>query len=243
MLVDDIIIFIYFRCLFTLYSDFETILVPPPPDPPDSAAGADDTTRKRSGSGSGSTSQNTWTDNDLLDLVYEESDCAYLSDTDTLPRRRRHRRPADPDPDPDSDHSDDDDDTASKILNHHQISACSLFCEAPPHLQYLFPPLTFTGEDAGHKYIEELLRVRALIRELYESECNKEMVALTPMEERLHDEVNICHICGSDITCTLTPEEYSDTMASHCFTDDVSQPGGKCFTLETDLLGPKVRWG
>lgn len=51
----------------------------------------------------------------------------------------------------------------------------------------------------------------------------------------------MCHICKRDITCTLTLDEYKDTMSSEVFTDNEAGPLDKCFARETDLLGPKVR--
>ena len=132
--------------------------------------------------------------------------------------------------------------SSQNILNHHRISAFSIYCQAPPQLQHHFAPIGYTGSDSGAKFIQELLNIRSKIRELYETECRKPMQPLTHKEQNMFDSVNVCHICELDITCPLTLDEWVDTMASRCFTDDEYNTDGKCFTQDTDLLGPKVRY-
>ena len=125
-------------------------------------------------------------------------------------------------------------------LEHHVIGAFSLSCSAPSSVQHLLTTVTYCGEHAGYKFVENLLRFRNTIRTIYKNEFNKPLPTLTKHEKELY-KVDRCHICKREITCELSHQEWIDTKASKAFTDDEKHTGGKLICSELDLLGPKVR--
>ena len=125
------------------------------------------------------------------------------------------------------------------VLNEHKLGSFALSCQAPEKYQHYFKPCVYTGAYAGQFFIQKLLEFQNKITHLYRTEYGLPMLALSPAQEKLHQETDICHICNEKITCELSLSEWMDTMASRVFTSD-DRDRERCLAEETDFLGPRV---
>ena len=125
------------------------------------------------------------------------------------------------------------------VISEHEIGSFALTCQAPKQFQHLFPPQVYTGQFAGQRFIEALMKFKRTIKDLYATQFTREMIPLTPTQQFHHNQSDVCHICKEKITCELTLDEYIDTMGAKVFTENQNDTR-KLPASETDLLGPKV---
>ena len=118
-----------------------------------------------------------------------------------------------------------------------------MYCVAPDQFQRMFPPLTYSGPLAGHKFIKALLDTREKIRKLYKESMNLSMKPLTMLQKQEHEQATNCYLCGEQFSeCDLSMSEYIDTLGSKVFTYNENDEE-KQYCLSSDYKGPKVRKG
>ena len=74
-----------------------------------------------------------------------------------------------------------------------------------------FKPIHYTGVNATQVFLQEMKQINLMMEDLYNKGGKEVMHNLTPSQQKAYDDSSDCHICGGDITCDLTMDQWQVT--------------------------------